>query len=312
MTSAVVISDIHFGVDSSTLADQKKVDFLAWEIWKYGRGCDRVVLLGDIFDLWRARPEKAIRDARYFFEKMAEMDMKISYVVGNHDHHMAVMSQESDFLERIARGDTYSVYTPNLRWNQTINGINMDMYYPIYRIKCSNRNFLLTHGHHLDGIQAFSLQIVEKLRKLSGEEITPADLERMMAYAYESIYRSSYIGEMAEMEERLWKVSSIFSRVRTGILRTFRFTPVERHYEAIMRFIRDQQAGRVDCFIYGDTHRAGVYSRDGGPLAVNIGSFTEEDQPAGEVPNTYLVLSEDGIELRQMGRKEPLIVPNEI
>ncbi len=280
------MSDTHFGLNSSTLEDKDKVDLLAWEIREYGRGCERVVLLGDIFDFWRARPEKAIRDSKYFFSKLIEMEMKASYVVGNHDHHLTIMYQESEFLERIARGDVYSVYSPNLKWSRTINGLSLDMRYPTCTVRCLNRSFLLTHGHHLDGVQAFTLQLVEKLRKLSGEELSPADLEMMMAYAYESIYRSSYIGEMAEMEEKLWKVSSIFSKVSTGILRTFRFTPVERHYEAIMKFIRDQQAGRVDCFIYGDTHRAGIYSRDGGPLAVNIGSFTEGEQPSGEVPNT--------------------------
>ena len=61
--------------------------------------------------------------------------------------------------------------------------------------------FLFTHGHHLDGIQTFTMQLVEKLRRLSGEEFLPADLEMMMTYAYESIYRSAYIGEMVSFEE---------------------------------------------------------------------------------------------------------------
>lgn len=307
--SIVVISDTHFGLEPSTLTDPGKTDLLVREIRRLGDECEEIVLLGDIFDFWRSRPEKAIRDGRYLFQRLAELDLRVSYVVGNHDHHLTVMNQESRLLERAARGEAYSIYIPNLTWSQTINGLSMDMYYPVYLKRCGNLCLLLTHGHHLDGVQAFSLQVIEKLRRLSGDEISPADLEMMMAYAYESIYRSSYIGEMLEFEEQLWKVSSIFGKVRTGILRSLRFTPVERQYEAIARFIRDQRAGRVDCFVYGDTHRAGMYRRNGGPLAVNVGSLTGGDGMAGlgRREDSYLLIGEEGLAVRQLGMHEPLI-----
>lgn len=309
MPSAVVISDTHFGLESSTLADQKTVDNLFGEIWRYSQGCDEVVLLGDIFDFWRVRPEKAIRDSRYFFQRLSELDLKAKYVVGNHDHHLTVMSRESDFLERAASGDLYPIYTPNLRWCQVINGLQMEMRYPVYRARCHSKAYLFTHGHHLDGVQAFSISLVEQLRRLSGEEISPADLEMMMTYAYESIYRSGYIGEMVDFEERLWKVSSILHRVKAGLLRTFRFTPVERQYEAIIKFIRDQGLGKVDCFVYGDTHKADLYQRGGGPMAVNTGSFTlDEGRDPEDLPNTYMIMDEDGLALRQLGRREPLFL----
>lgn len=310
MASVVVISDTHFGLDSSTLAEQRQVDSLIWEIWKYGKGCEEIVLLGDIFDLWRARPENAIRDARYFFEKLSDLDVKISYVVGNHDHHLAVMKQENDFLGRVARGDIYSVYIPNLDWNQTLDGLNIDMYYPIYRSNYFNLNFLFTHGHHLNGIQAFSMQVVEQLRRLSGEEISPADLEMMMAYAYEGIYRSSYIGELVEFEEKLWKASNVISGMKTVILKTFRQMPVERQYQAILSFLEAQMAGRIDCFVYGDTHKAGMCIKDGGPLAVNAGSFIHENGNGNQevVPNTYMVVDDAELTIRQLGSQEPLFM----
>ncbi len=309
MPSAVIISDTHFGLDSSTLRDSKKVDDLLGEIWRNGQGCDEVVLLGDIFDFWRVRPERAVRDSRYLFQRLSELDLKVKYVVGNHDHHLAVMSRESEFLERAARGELYPIYTPNFQWSQAINGLHMEMCYPTYRVRCRNRIYLFTHGHHLDGVSAFSVSMIEGLRRLSGEEISPADLEIMMTYAYEGIYRSSYIGEMVDLEERLWSVSSLFHRVRGGLLKTFRFTPVERHYGAILEFINKQGIGKVDCFVYGDTHEAGLFQRKGGPLAVNTGSFTSEDDrgsKAKDPTNTYLVINEDGLSLRQLGRQEPI------
>jgi len=306
MTSTMVISDTHFGLESSTLSKEKQVDNLIWEIWKFGGGCDEVVLLGDIFDLWRARAEKAVLEAGYLFERLAGLGVAVKYVVGNHDHHLTMINHENQFLEGVASGEMHCEYHPNLAWNQVINGLEVDMYYPSYSVRRFDRNILFTHGHHLDGVHAFSLQVVEKLRGLSGGEITPGDLEMMMAYAYESIYRSGYIGEMVELEERLWKVSSMFGRVKTGILKTFRFTPVDRQYEAIVKFIADRSEEEVDCFVYGDTHEAGMYSRVGGPLAVNAGSFVHDgDGGFGSeksmLPDTYLILDSSGATIRRLG-----------
>jgi len=309
----VVISDTHFGPGTSTLSSRKMVDYLIWELWRYGEGCDEIVLLGDILDLWRARPEKAVRDASYFMQRLSEQNVRISYVIGNHDHHLMIMNQESDIMERAARGETFSVYLPNMSWYQTIHSVGLEMYYPVYTKIRRNRRFIFTHGHHLNGVSSFPLQLVETIRCLSGESPCPADLERMMAYAYESIYRSSYIGEMAELEERLWKISSVFDRVKSGILKTLKFTPVERQYDSIMRFICDQKLGPVDCFVYGDTHRAGIYRRDEGPLAVNTGCFTGDARrdlipDPEEIPDTYLVLSDLKATVRQLGRSEPIFV----
>lgn len=310
MASTVVLSDTHFGHDSSTLASKRRVDYLIWEIWRYCSSCDEVVLLGDIFDLWRSRPEMAIRDGQYLFDRLKELDLKVSYIVGNHDYHLIVMSRESELLESVARGETYCGYIPNLQWSQTINGMEVDMYYPTYVKSHDQRCFLFTHGHHLDGISAFPIQVVEKLRRLAGEEISQADLEQMMAYTYESIYQSSFIGEIVGLEERLWKASTIFEKVRSGLLRTFRYTPVERQYESIMRFIAAQKMQKVDAFLYGDTHRADIFSRKGGPLAVNVGCFTadfeESPQKSEQIPDTYAVVSSEGITLRQVGQKDAL------
>lgn len=307
---AVVISDTHFGTDSSTLTDPTKVDLLIQEITGPGKGyhgneCNEAILLGDILDFWRAPPEKAVRDSRYFLKRLSDVGLKIRYVVGNHDHHLVVMNQEGEFRERMARGDLYPIYVPALCWNQIIDGLKIEMIYPTYQAKCCQRTFLFTHGHHLDGIQAFSLQLVDYLRRLSGEELSPADLERMLTYAYESIYRSSRMGDVVRFEEGLWKASGLFQRFKDGVLKTFSFTPVERHYEAILKFLSDQNLGRVDCFVYGDTHRADIYQRRGGPLAINSGSFTDV---GGKVScqDTYLVVNDEGISLRRLGIQKPV------
>lgn len=308
--ASIVISDTHFGLSSATLNDPKKVEQLMQELALYGSGCDEVVLLGDVFDLWRVNPEKAIRDSRPLLKRLSLAFPKIRYVIGNHDHHLLVLHQEDEFMERVERGDLYPVYIPTLRWQQIVDNLNIDMFYPIYRSRCSHRNIVFTHGHHLGGVQAFSMQVVRKLRRFSGEETLPADLETMMTYAYESIYRSASIGEMVNFEDRLWKASGLLQWFKAGVTHSSRFTPVEKQYPAILRFLRDQNLGNADCFIYGDTHRAGIYQRKGGPLAVNAGSFLPDDGCGSipELPDTYLLIGDDGLTLRQLGRREPLFV----
>lgn len=308
--ASVIVSDTHFGLSNSTLANHRKVDQLMEEISGQENGYDDVVLLGDIFDFWKVRPENAVRDSLYFLKSLYGLDLKIRYILGNHDHHLAVMNQEDEFMERVARGDLYPVYIPALRWNQNIDGLNIEMLYPTYRSRFCHRTFLFTHGHHLGGMQALSMQVVEHLRKLSGEELSPADLEMMMTYAYESIYRSAYIGEMVVFEESLWRASSLLQRFKAGVLKTLRFTPVEGHYDTILKFISNQNLGKVDCFLYGHTHRPGVYQRQGGPLAVNAGSLTREKGKCADLqtPDTYLTLDESGLALRQLGNQEPLFL----
>lgn len=299
--SIAVISDTHFGSKSSVLSRRDNVDYLIWELWRYGDGIDEVVLLGDILDLWRVRMESAIRDASYFFRRLDELGVRVSYVVGNHDHHMTVIRQELSLLERAARGELFSVYLPNLRWAMNLAGLRMTFHYPTYEMEIGSRRFMFTHGHHLDGIKSLPVQIFEGIRRLSGEPVLPADLERMMAYAYESIYRSCYLGEAVEIEESLWRVTSIFDKVRSGVLRTLRYSPVESQYDAIIKFIRERHPGRVDCFIYGDTHQAAIYRRDEDLLVANAGSLAD----GGD--NTYLILTDDEIRMRGFGRQEPLM-----
>jgi len=308
--ASLIISDTHFGLGCSTLKSPAKVDQLLREVWEYEGGCEDVVLLGDILDLWRVRPENAVKDAIPLLERLSREDLKIRYVVGNHDHHLVVQKQEAEFMERAARGDLFPVYLPCMRWHRTICGIDLYMHYPTYRMRCCQRSILFTHGHHLDGIQNFTLQLVEKLRRLSGEELAPADLEIMMTYAYEGLYRSASIGEVVSFETSIWKASGLLQWLNAGVFSNQRKASVEGQYGAILNFIRERGLGRIDCFIYGDTHRPGVYQKSGGPLALNAGSFTRDQENGSrlETPDIYMFMDEKGLAIRQLGRKRPLFL----
>ena len=99
-------------------------------------------------------------------------------------------------------------------------------------------------------------------------------------------------------------------RLTTGILHQRHLASVKVQYDAIGNFIRDRNLGDVDCFIYGDTHRAGIFQRMGGPLAVNAGSFTRVPGKGSRIktPDTYIILDDDGLALRQLGKAEPLFL----
>jgi predicted phosphodiesterase len=248
-----------------------------------------------------------MKESKYFLQRLDDLDIPVSYVIGNHDHHLMIMAQEQNLLDRASRGEFFPAYSTSMNWSSTINGLHLDMHYPMYISRTPSVSVLFTHGHHLDGIQGFSLQIVEHIRRLSGDEVTVADLERMMAYTYESIYLSSYMEEIVDVEERIWGASLIFDKVKAGLLKSLRATPVQRQYEPIMQFMKDRRIGHVDCFVYGDTHRAGVYRRDGGFLAANSGCFTTDGiQTAEQTPNTYLIIDGEDVTLRQLGCEEPL------
>ena len=52
-----------------------------------------------------------------------------------------------------------------------------------------------------------------------------------------------------------------------------------------------------------------MYRRNGGPLAVNVGSLTGGDGMAGlgRREDSYLLIGEEGLAVRQLGMDEPLI-----
>ena len=86
--SAVIISDTHFGLDSSTLSDPSKVDRLMKEISVYGGGCDQVILLGDIFDFWFEYKTVVPRGFTRLLGKLSEITdsgIEVHFFIGNHD-----------------------------------------------------------------------------------------------------------------------------------------------------------------------------------------------------------------------------------
>jgi metallophosphoesterase superfamily enzyme len=96
----VVLSDIHFGASFDETGDDETnskdlincLDLIENEIKP-----EKIVLLGDVLDLWRADFDNAWDEAEdiKFFSRLSEYskenNAEVIFVVGNHDHYFKEM-----------------------------------------------------------------------------------------------------------------------------------------------------------------------------------------------------------------------------
>jgi UDP-2,3-diacylglucosamine pyrophosphatase LpxH len=88
----IVVSDLHLGIPESNKS--KFMEFLD----DLGDDVERLILLGDVFDLWRRDPLGVMLDNTDVLEKLMSLEPRIdvTFVVGNHDYH-AFKFPESHF-----------------------------------------------------------------------------------------------------------------------------------------------------------------------------------------------------------------------
>jgi len=79
----IVVSDLHLGIPESN-----KERFMAF-LDELGDDVERLILLGDIFDLWRRDPLGVLLDNTDILQQLMSLEPRInvSFVVGNHDYH---------------------------------------------------------------------------------------------------------------------------------------------------------------------------------------------------------------------------------
>lgn len=128
MPKTVIISDCHFGYEGFNRPQfELYLDHLEKE-----RDGIRLVLLGDIFDLWRADPIDSVSFAYGYLDRLRRLSLETHYVVGNHDYHnwasCLALNRPKDYL-----------------W--------MNVHYPYYIL---DEDILLIHGDYFD-IHRFSV-----------------------------------------------------------------------------------------------------------------------------------------------------------
>ena len=130
MPKTVILSDCHFGYGGFNRPEFE--GFL--NLLQVEGDVSHLVLLGDVFDLWRADPVNAISSEYDYFERLRGLCHDVHYVVGNHDYHNRVLwsvRKQKDFL-------------------------GMTTHYPYW---ISDEGIFLVHGDYFD---IYGIRIAEK------------------------------------------------------------------------------------------------------------------------------------------------------
>ncbi|MBM4241874.1 MAG: hypothetical protein FJ150_09485 [Euryarchaeota archaeon] len=299
----LVLSDLHFGLEAnSSFQNEDTIKKFKQEIEKEIENrnveLEEIILLGDVFDFWRATPDKAIAASKPFFKSISEFNTDIVFVVGNHDHHLVIMDHEAKFMNNLERtGETQkTIFSSQLELNNFLDNIcpvkSVKIKYPYHIKKIDGKCFVFQHGHHLDFFQTLMPSMMTSLSsfletifsKLTGKKSVEnvyyprqEKFETIMSHTYENLYQSAFVGEYVKLENGFWTIPKTMGTLWGNVCKTLRYTPVSRQYESILKFVRKYyENNNVSCFVYGDTHKAGGYFGDGTLLAVNSGCWIDE------------------------------------
>ena len=153
---ALAVSDLHFGAWTGDPVLAR--DFALGRLEPELEDIDELVLLGDVFDFLFSTVELAFAQAEPFFALLARKlrGKRITFLAGNHDHHIAVRTlraavelkvatgAEGEELERAFAGEYLSFFQRFM--DRRLAGVDCRIVYPTHRIG----DVLLTHGHYLD------------------------------------------------------------------------------------------------------------------------------------------------------------------
>lgn len=137
--AVVVLSDTHLGTDKADPAGLEA--FLSSLAPRAPRL--RLVLNGDIVDLWRTTEARAARASRGVFAALAELlgrGAYVDWVIGNHDHHLLRS------LDARAAGDESRGASPVL----DAIPVGVRFHHPYRRLVVDGRVFVITHGDVYD------------------------------------------------------------------------------------------------------------------------------------------------------------------
>ena len=210
----VILSDLHLG--SGGGVDLLRRPDLRETLWAELEGADEVVLLGDAIEL-RDRPlSQAVERARPVFDEVGAAlgDGRVTFVPGNHDHHVL-----DEWLERrrldgagpMGLEERLTVESgPLAEITKGMGATEVELAYPGVWVR---RDVYATHGHYLDRhltvptFERLAVAAVERLlggsREASIDEpgesaepgsATPDDYERVQAPVYAFLFALAQAG----------------------------------------------------------------------------------------------------------------------
>jgi predicted phosphodiesterase len=326
----VVLSDTHFGDPGALLVDGGVLNRLSDELASLG-DVQLLVLLGDIWDLWRTGPRECIRRGDSFLRTLGDLEgvREILVVAGNHDFHLAAGMLEAGLL----REEGWSFPLPSPGTVEEVGGgvhrsgdggtavvgkgvkavLSPGLVYPLLTLRVKGRRVLFMHGHHLDFFSSSFWWVKTSWlsRWVLGESrgVALSDLDRLNRPFFELLTMSARAPELRSTGYRLYGVIRFLARI-------FRFqnkeggsprrcTSVGENARECRRLLRELLPGFLpDVFVFGHTHRAGLEGVEVGGedvLLANTGCWLRED--GSNTPATYLVIDEC-VRLHRLGEGE--------
>lgn len=248
LNKIVVFSDTHFGVIHDPTEDEETnvvdlinlLDLIETEIKP-----KEIILLGDIFDLWRVGFADAWDNASdiQFFERLSkyvennkDRDVELIYVIGNHDHFLKEISFGMDSLERYR--DIINDKAPKKIFKGLINEIdnlnlthelkNVKFYYPHYKREIDGLGTIyFDHGHYPERaerfMKVFLAQVYKyvpiipifssifhrrpiKIKKDADSEEIRNDLESNFSSLYSLIYYTKFDDVVRAGRDFIWRI----------------------------------------------------------------------------------------------------------
>ncbi len=289
----VVMSDMHFGVPETSLNDQAVRRKIIGAIEGL-QPIDRIVLLGDIFDLNLARLGDAIDGRstragtvvglRQFLRECFEQGItrpQWLYIPGNHDYDTFDVPARLEGMTRRFRKKTDEkiLLWPAQDWDggtiapRALQGKFL-IQYPHRWEKVGGKYVLLTHGHYLDSSQTMGKRIDD----LDKPGNVSADKFFTLCAQWQALTRSiSYQGETIKLFGSLYKAWASVNALVKDVLKfasmgLFRGKALDRGLQnAALMYIKHFGAiGKPadapispDVMIFGHTHKEGMLYLDG-------------------------------------------------
>lgn len=244
-----VVSDLHIGdgsaKDSLMKRDNQTLLYRFLDEVDHCRG--RLIILGDLFELWRYSPQAVVNRWSPLLDRFAVMD--VTYVPGNHDWQFwkerQYWQQQHPFFGRMRKP---------------------------FVMKIGDKYFKFMHGHEVDPMISETMGCLRPAMKLLSGVLE----FRSDSCLVTSDYLTDILLEAGEQVLHLWqRLTRQFNRAiyePLGLDDGYRaiIRPI-RTRNMMARFYHQQQQGAYDITITGHTHQAGRF----GQWYFNSGCWTQ-------------------------------------
>ncbi|HHT9118104.1 MAG TPA: metallophosphoesterase, partial [Candidatus Hypogeohydataceae bacterium YC38] len=224
----VVMSDLHLGEANCVLnprtsdSDHKNINDLVNAINGIGK-VDELILLGDFLDLSLASTEEAYSNAKEFFSAFEDFTSvkRITYVPGNHDHHVWVqLIEQQEVIEKLNQGQTPTdketltrrsvrSYLDGRFLGKLLRSNHPPLIaeYPDIMRRCGDQHYYFTHGHYLEDF----FTPITKFLHLEGRGGSLVDLEAFnCAWLEAGWYHMGQAGRLGDL------IGGVYMAIRDG------------------------------------------------------------------------------------------------